>query len=100
MQMTAMLLFAFCFFDAEEVLFSGNDHSDSGDNKHINELQTSVHFSHLKTHCDGHNSNAVFDKIVLIVIDALRADFVPSIVNNSVLNYSLPFTESVLKTNG
>ncbi|XP_042903555.2 uncharacterized protein [Parasteatoda tepidariorum] len=39
-----------------------------------------------------------YEKVVLIVIDALRADFVPSILKSD-FNTSLPFVESMLQKN-
>lgn len=38
-----------------------------------------------------------YDNVILIVIDALRADFIPSISNNPEFNISLPFTEKLIK---
>ncbi|KAG8181846.1 hypothetical protein JTE90_003993 [Oedothorax gibbosus] len=38
-----------------------------------------------------------YDHVVLIVIDALRADFIPSVSNNPEFNIKLPFIEGLIK---
>ncbi|GBM66453.1 GPI ethanolamine phosphate transferase 2 [Araneus ventricosus] len=43
------------------------------------------------------SNSKYYERIVVIVIDALRADFIPSISFNSEFNTTLPFTEALIK---
>ncbi|GFT70607.1 GPI ethanolamine phosphate transferase 2 [Nephila pilipes] len=51
--------------------------------------------------CEKYKVNSVtsmyYERIVIILIDALRADFIPSILSNPDFNTSLPFTEGLIK---
>ena len=103
-QLAAMLLFAFSFFNAEEAL----TRTDTDAKQHSNAYQwlaADSKLSAINTFCGRHlpqsTDRPLFKKMVFIVIDALRHEFLPSIDHKkSVHKRGMPFTESLLKTNG
>ena len=108
-----MLLFAFSFFNAEEVfLAKTGDNKTTDDNKVFDFITNEISFKQIDNHCQNQLSESMakplFNKMVLIVIDALRHDFIPSIDRKAVRNgrhtnsgdQRMPFTEQLMKTNG
>ena len=59
-------------------------------------------YLYLENHCNKTLSQASpkFTKFVLIIIDALRVDFVPSIQNADYASPRLPYMEQLVKTHG
>jgi hypothetical protein len=97
-----MLMFGFKFFNAEEVFKTNNNNLEI--NQLLYNISNDVKYKQIESHCQklwSHKSNKpLFNKMVLVVIDALRADFIPSIDYKSVHNKRMPFTESIMRTNG
>lgn len=89
-------MFAYSFFGVEESQLSSKNAIKLEDS-----LLTSLDVKNIQNHCNS-RPKTVFPKMVLIIIDALRADFIPSIQFNPALakTHRMPFVEKVLNTNG
>ncbi len=100
-----MLLFMFTFFNAEEVFKTNNKNNNNLEtNKLLYNISNDLKYKQIESYCENEwsqkSNKPLFNKMVLVVIDALRADFIPSIDDKSVHNKRMPFTESIMKTNG
>lgn len=102
-QLISMLLFGFTFFNAEEV-FKTNNNNNLETNQLSYNISNDLKYKQIHSYCQNlwsqKSNKPLFNKMVLVVIDALRADFIPSIDDKSVHNKRMPFTESIMKTNG
>ncbi|XP_054157245.1 uncharacterized protein LOC128955597 [Oppia nitens] len=129
-QLAAMLLFAYSFFNAEDVLFGARDvkSADDGVNDNNNPvakrskaysiIQSDDNYRTIADRCEPRltesRTKPLFPKMVLMVVDALRHDFIPSIDKTKLMKTEansddrvancadcrMPFTETLLKTNG
>ncbi|CAG2112137.1 unnamed protein product, partial [Medioppia subpectinata] len=125
-QLMAMLLFAFSFFDVEETLFSPGSAANTGHTigprSAVDLIRSDVHYKQIDDYCRPRltttTAKPMFNKLVLVVIDALRHDFIPSIdrppksvqsgdrrhrhrrASGDSGGHRMPFTESIMQTNG
>ena len=107
-----MLLFAFSFFDAQEVIFKKTNEFDVKHNNGLDFIFKDNNYQQIDDLCRKEftqsRADPLFKKLVLIVIDALRHDFIPSIDHKKSVRSDgrkgvpkrMPFTEEIMKTNG
>ena len=97
-QTAGIVLFAHSFFSVEDKMLSSVE-STRLRNSAI-KPETMHQFSQVEGHCQSLVGYKVADKMVLMVVDALRADFISSIANSSLsksCNLSMPFVESLIQ---
>lgn len=91
-QFLGMLLFAYGYFTVDEKMLTESE---------VNTLrlslpeETQAQLASIQIKCSPELSRPVFSKLIFIVIDALRADFIP---NSSTSQFSMPFLENLLRT--
>lgn len=93
-QFLGMLLFAYGYFTVDDEMVS---ESEANNLRLSLPEETQAQLAAIQIKCSPELSRAVFNKLVFVVIDALRADFIPSITSPS-SQYSMPFLENLIRT--
>ena len=104
-----MLLFSYLFLFNEDLsAYNNNGSIEDHDDSLIQQILFDHHnhkygeYLLLKQHCNKTLSQASpkFTKLVLIIIDALRIDFLPSIKNSDYSTPRMPYLEQITKIHG
>ena len=89
-QFLGMLLFAYGYFTVDDEMLSESE---------VNSLrlslpeETQAQLAAIQIKCSPELSRAIFNKLIFVVIDALRADFIPSITTSPSSQYSMPSSQ-------
>ena len=99
-----MLLFASAFFSVDDRMLSESEVTEFRSSLPLRMQQL---LAKMEITCSPHYSTPAFTKLVFVVIDALRADFIPSISpgdlfatnSDSPVDPTMPFLEQLIQSN-
>ena len=94
-QFLGMLIFAYGYFTVDDKMLT---ESEVVSLRSALPEVTQTQLANIQIKCSPELSRPVFDKLVFVVIDALRADFIPSITSPSTSQFAMPFLEKLIRT--
>lgn len=98
LQLIGTVLFAMGYFSVDDKLLSDVERMDQRLSLSVDTL---AEIKKIESSCEEDVKQPLFEKMVFVVIDALRADFIPSIKSSPHLGLpksTMPFVENLIKT--